>query len=369
MFDHIDSIPFEHFDPRDGERLQLLDEQGRLTDLVKNPNGVDDELALLAYRTMVLTREADEWAVSLNRQGRLPTYPPVKGQEANAIGAIMALNQDDWFVQAFRELGGLLLRDVPLYQHYLFFLGHEMGSYYDQEKYAILPISIPIASQLHHAVGIAYAERYKKTDRIVIAFSGDGGTSQGDFHEALNFAGVWKVPVIFYVQNNQYAISVARGKQTASKTIAEKAFAYGFSGIQIDGNDVLATYAATRMAAEKARAGGGPTLIEGFTYRLGAHTTSDDPTRYRSDEEVEMWSAKDPLIRLEKYLVRKELLTDESIKDLKASSRKQAQAAFEKAENYQRESLERTYSFMFEEMPPVLTDQLAERERLDGGHR
>ena len=367
MLNHIETFPFEHFDPREGKRLQLLNEDGELTPLVKDPRWIDDEQALRAYQTMVLTREADEWAVSLNRQGRLPTYPPVKGQEANAIGAIMALNQDDWFVQAFRELGGLLLRNVPLRQHYLFFLGHEMGSHYDPEKYAILPISIPIATQLLHAVGVAFAERYKRTNRVVIAFSGDGGTSQGDFHEALNFAGVWKAPVIFYVQNNQYAISVSRKKQTASKTIAEKAFAYGFDGIQIDGNDVFATFVATKKAAEKARNGGGPTLIEGYTYRLGAHTTADDPTRYRADEEVAQWNTKDPLLRLEKYLLRKKMLTDQEVVRLKEASKNQAQEAFEEAEHFQRESLTRTYSFMFEEMPPVLEEQLARRTQLDGG--
>jgi pyruvate dehydrogenase E1 component alpha subunit len=357
---------FEKIDPRKGKRLQLLKEDGTLTEVAENYPLMEDEQILEAYKTMILTREADEWAVSLNRQGRMPTYPPVRGQEANAIGSLMALRNDDWFVQAFREMGGLLVRGIPLNQQYLYFLGNEIGSKYKSGTYT-LPISVPIASQTLHAVGLAYAEKYKKTDRIAITFVGDGGTSEGDFHEALNFAGVWHAPVIFYIQNNQWAISVPRAKQSASKTLAEKAFAYGFEGIQVDGNDILAVYAATTIAAEKARNGDGPTLIEGFTYRLGAHTTADDPKRYRADEEVESWEKKDPIIRIEKYLISKDLLKEDEIESMKKDAKKEAQKAFEDAEKYEKPSLDDTFRYTFKEMPRVLEVQLEKRRELEGG--
>src|SRR6185369_10455199 len=172
-----------------------------------------------------------------------------------------------------------------------------------------LPTAIPVATQLPHAVGLAYAAQYKGDDAVVMAYCGDGATSEGDFHEALNFAGVWSVPIVFVVQNNQWAISVPLKKQTHSATIAQKALAYGFPGIQVDGNDVLATYAASRDAVARARAGEGPTLIECVTYRLGVHTTADDPTKYRSEDEVKAWEKKDPLTRLVPYLERKGVTT------------------------------------------------------------
>lgn len=358
---------FENFDPREGKRLQILNEDGQInSDLPKLPM-LTNKQALHAFKIMVITREADDWAVSLNRQGRMPTYPPVKGQEANSIGSLMAVKNEDWFVQAFRELGGLLIRGVPLTQHYLYFLGNEMGSFYEPEKYHVLPISVPISSQLPHAVGLAYAEQYKGTDNITIVFNGDGGTSVGDFHESLNFAGVWNAPVIFYVQNNQYAISVPRHHQTASTTIAEKAFGYGFEGVQVDGNDVFAVYAATKLAANHARKGNGPTLIEGFTYRLGAHTTADDPTRYREDQEVADWIKKDPLIRLEKYVLNNKLITEQQIVTLKKEAKKQAHAAFEEADNFQKESLDNTFRYTFKNIPPILEEQLEQRRELEGG--
>ena len=358
---------FENFDPREGKRLQILDEDGNLNSEQHGLPMLTDRQALNAYKTMIIAREADDWAVSLNRQGRMPTYPPGKGQEANSIVSLMAVKNDDWFVQAFRELGGLLIRGVPLTNHYLYFLGNEMGSHYEPGKYHVLPISVPIASQLPHAVGLAYAEQYKGSDRLTLVFNGDGGTSVGDFHESLNFAGVWNAPVIFFVQNNQYAISVPRHHQTASTTIAEKAFGSGFEGVQVDGNDVFAVYAATKLAADHARKGGGPTLIEGFTYRLGAHTTADDPTRYREDDEVVEWKQKDPVIRLEKYVKNKKLITEKQIEKLKKDARKQAHSAFEEADNFQKEWLAKTFRYTFKTMPPILEAQLQQRRELEKG--
>jgi pyruvate dehydrogenase E1 component alpha subunit len=199
----------------------------------------------------------------------------------------------------------------------------------------------------------------------VLSIFGDGATSTGDFHEALNFAAVWKAPAIFYVQNNQWAISVPRAKQTASATIAEKAFAYGIEGVQVDGNDVMAVYAAVKMAADKARADDGPTLIEGLTYRLGAHTTADDPKRYRSDDEVEAWRQKDPLLRLGSYLKKIGRLDDGKIDEMEKAAKKVAQDAFREAENHAAPTIEDTYRYTYKVMPPILEHQLQERKALD----
>jgi len=225
----------------------------------------------------------------------------------------------------------------------------------------MLPISVPVGSQPLHAVGLAYAERFRGTDRAVIAFMGEGAASEGDWHEALNLAGVWKAGVIFFTQNNQWAISLPAHKQTASPTVAEKAFGYGFEGVQVDGNDLFAVYAAVRLAADNARAGGGPTLIEGYTYRIGAHTTSDDSRAYRADSEVERWRALDPLLRLESYLQARGLLRAEDIADIREKCLARAQAEFEQAERLNEPSLEDTYRFMFRELPPPLRRQLDRR--------
>src|SRR5208283_2346105 len=322
---------FESYDPREGRVLSFLDVEGKL---VPPPAGfplMSDEQALAAYRTMVMSRQGDEWAVSLNRQGRLPTYALNKGQEANSVGALMAMRPDDWFVPAFREFGGMLVRGITLQQYYLYWYGNEAASHMPAEKFHMMPISVPVGSQMLHAVGLAWAERYKGNDRIAITFMGEGASSEGEFHEACNLAGVWKAGVILYAQNNHWSISLPWSKQSASATLAEKAFAYGFPGIRIDGNDIFAVYAAVRLASDRAREGKGPTLIEGLTYRLGAHTTSDDPTKYRSDAEVKQWEARDPLLRLERYLIRARHLTEEEAVRQREQSLSCAQAAFDQA--------------------------------------
>ena len=224
-----------------------------------------------------------------------------------------------------------------------------------------MPITIPVATQLPHAVGLAYAAQYKDDDAVVMAYFGDGATSEGDFHEAANFAGVWHVPVVFVCQNNQWAISVPLKKQTHSRTIAQKALAYGFPGIQVDGNDLFAVYAATREAVARARAGEGPTLIECVTYRLGVHTTADDPTKYRSDDEVKAWEKKDPLTRLVPYLERKGLLTP----GLDAEVDAEIAAAVERFEAAPPADPLGVFDHVYAERPPHLERQRAEMiERL-----
>jgi len=352
---------FQDYDPRQGKRLALLSPEGCLAESASRLPHPGDQEVLEAYRVMVLARQADEWAVNLNRQGRMPTYVLNQGQEANSAGALLALRPDDWFVPAYRELAGMLMRGLPLHQIYLYWQGNELGSHLPQETYHMLPVSVPVGSQPLHAVGLAYAEHFRGTDRVVIAFMGEGATSEGDWHEALNLAGVWKAAVIFFTQNNQWAISLPASKQTASPTVAEKAFAYGFEGVQVDGNDLFAVYAAVRQAADKARAGGGPTLVEGYTYRIGPHTTSDDPRRYRSEAEVERWRALDPLLRLERYLQARGLLGGEEVQEIRAKCLARAQAEFEQAERLEGPSLEDTYRFMFRELPAPLRRQLARR--------
>ena len=245
--------------------------------------------------------------VRLQRQGRIGTFAPIKGQEASQIGAVATLRREDWMVPSFRETAAMLWRGWPIEQLLAFFAGRLEGGRPAPDQ-RDLPITIPVATQLPHAVGLAYAAQYRGDDAVVMAFFGDGATSEGDFHEAMNFAGVWHVPVVLVCQNNQWAISVPIKKQTHSRTLAQKALAYGFPGIQVDGNDVLAVYAASREAVLRAQAGEGPTLIECVTYRLGVHTTADDPTKYRSEAEVREWERKDPLTRFGAYLEKKTLL-------------------------------------------------------------
>jgi pyruvate dehydrogenase E1 component alpha subunit len=289
------------------EYLSILDSDGNL-DTALEPKLADTELKSL-YRSMLLGRRLDERMVRLQRQGRIGTFAPIKGQEASQMGSAFTLRRSDWMVPSFRETGAMIWRGWPIEKLLLFFAGHLEGGQPAPDQHD-LPITIPVATQLPHAVGLAYAAQYRGDDVVVMAYFGDGATSEGDFHEALNFAGVWHVPVVFLCQNNQWAISVPLKKQTHSRTIAQKALAYGLPGIQVDGNDVLAVYAAAREAVDRARAGDGPTLIECVTYRLGMHTTADDPTKYRSEAEVAMWEQKDPLTRFRAYLEKRNLLEE-----------------------------------------------------------
>src|SRR5499433_2164922 len=285
--------------------LSVLDAEGNL-DASLDPRLPGDELKRL-YRAMLLARRLDERMVRLQRQGRIGTFAPIKGQEASQIGSVFTLRKTDWMVPSFRETAAMLWRGWPIEKILLLFAGYLEGNQPAPDQ-RDLPVTIPVATQLPHAVGLAYAAQYRGDDVVVMAYFGDGATSEGDFHEALNFAGVWHVPVVFVCQNNQWAISVPLKKQTHSRTIAQKALAYGLPGLQVDGNDVLAVYAASKEAVDRARDGGGPTLIECVTYRLGVHTTADDPTKYRSEEEVREWERKDPLTRFHAYLEKKNLL-------------------------------------------------------------
>jgi pyruvate dehydrogenase E1 component alpha subunit len=339
--------------------LSILDAEGNL-DASLEPKLPAAELKRL-YRAMLLGRRLDERMVRLQRQGRIGTFAPIKGQEASQLGSVCTLRPTDWMVPSFRETAAMIWRGWPIEKMLLFFAGYLEGGQPAPDQ-RDLPICIPVSTQLPHAVGLAYAAQYRNDDSVVMAYFGDGATSEGDFHEAVNFAGVWHVPVVFVCQNNQWAISVPLKKQTHSRTIAQKALAYGIPGIQVDGNDILAVYAASQEAVARARAGDGPTLIECVTYRLGVHTTADDPTKYRTNEEVAEWERKDPLTRFTGYLKKKRLLDDGLEKEVDA----EIAAAIARFETTAAADPLTMFDHVYAELPPDLKTQreaLAERLR------
>jgi pyruvate dehydrogenase E1 component alpha subunit len=341
--------------------FRILDEEGRILSPAQMPDIGDDQL-VRAYHDMLFARTADTMTVSYQRQGRIFTYPPNFGQEAIHGAAAQVIRHDDWLVPAFREMGAWLAKGATLKDIFLYFMGNEVGNSWPAAHH-MLPIAVPIASQLVHAAGIGYAIKYKKLDEVVFAFVGDGGTSEGDFHEALNFAAVWKVPVVFIVQNNQFAISVPFRMQTASDGIAIKSVAYGMPGFQVDGNDFLAMLTVLQEASDYCRAGNGPVLIEAVTYRMGAHTTSDDPTKYRSREEEEIWEKRDPLKRLKKYLEGKNLLEPGIEESLIEQYQAEVDRLFIEAENQPPYPLEDVFKYMYADLPDDLRKQQVEHER------
>ncbi len=338
------------------DSMSILDEKGNL-DKDLEPDISDDTL-LQIHRTMLLARRFDERLLNLQRQGRIGTFAPIKGQEAAQLGSTAHLRPSDWMVPAFRETAAEIWRGRSLESIIIYFNGFNEGVAIADDSNDF-PISVPVGSQMIHAVGLGWAAKYRQTDDVAMTFFGDGATSQGDFHEALNFAAVFQAPVIFVCQNNQWAISIPVSQQTRSQTLAQKALAYGMPGIQVDGNDILAVYAAAREAVERARNGEGPTLVECVTYRLMMHTTADDPKRYRTDEEVERWSRRDPLPRFEKYLTDKGLLSDEKRSQIESDVLEEIQAAIDRAEK-QMETMGDPidmFNYAYAEMPPHLKVQ------------
>lgn len=283
------------------EPVQLIAPDGTPTAEEHYSRELPDETLCWLYELMVLTRELDVELVNLQRQGELALYASCRGQEAAQVGAAACLRKTDWLFPQYRELGVFLARGIPPWHVAAAWRGTWNGGL-DFTAKCCAPISVPIGTQALHAVGAAMAAQRLGEDSVTVAFVGDGATSEGDVHEALNFAAVFAVPCVFYVQNNQWAISVPLRRQTAAISLAHKAIGYGMPGIRVDGNDPLACYAVMAEAARRARSGGGPTLIEAVTYRLGPHTTSDDPTRYRSSAELEHWTALDPIPRYRDYL-------------------------------------------------------------------
>ncbi|GII86999.1 pyruvate dehydrogenase E1 component subunit alpha [Sphaerisporangium siamense] len=270
----------------------------------------DQELLLRAYRRMVVGRRFDAQATALTKQGRLAVYPSSRGQEACQVGAVLALDDGDWLFPTYRESVALVTRGIPPVE-VLSLLRGDAHCGYDPHRHHVAPQCTPLATQTVHAAGLAYAERRKGSGRVVLVFVGDGATSEGDFHEALNFAAVFRAPVVFLVQNNRYAISVPLERQTAAPALAYKGIGYGVRSEQVDGNDAVAVLAVLGAAVAHARSGGGPFLVEAHTYRLEPHTNADDATRYRADAETEQWRRRDPIARLKAYLRRSGRLGDD----------------------------------------------------------
>jgi pyruvate dehydrogenase E1 component alpha subunit len=344
--------------PGEIEYLSILDEEGNL-DSDLEPD-LSEETLLRLHEFLLLGRRFDERLLSLQRQGRVGTFPPASGQEAAHLGAAATLRPSDWMIPAFRETAAELWRGRSMESVILYNNGFNEGVDISEDRNDF-PICVPVGSQILHAVGIAWSIAYRQKNDVALTFFGDGATSQGDFHEGLNFAGVYRIPVIFVCQNNQWAISIPRKDQTRSETLAQKAIAYGIRGIQVDGNDILAVNAAAAEAAERARSGQGATLIECVTYRMSVHTTADDPKRYRSDDEVENWRRRDPIPRFQKYLVAKGLLSPDQIEAVESGIQDQIQTAVKRAEEQMKalgdplDMFKHTYA----ELPPHLVEQKA----------
>jgi pyruvate dehydrogenase E1 component alpha subunit len=348
------------------EVLQVIKPTGDYVEKME-PEIPKDELKRL-YRLMILTRNLDIRGLQLQRQGRIGFYIGCLGQEAAQIGSGYALKPEDWVFPAYREIGTALQRGITLKQLMNQYFanaedlqkGRQLMNLFGVKEVNFVTGSAPIATQIPHAVGVALAAKIRGDPIVTIAYFGDGGTSENDFHTGMNFAGVYKTPTIFFCQNNHWAISVPVEKQTASETIAVKAKAYGFEGVRVDGNDVLAVYRTTKEAVDKARKGGGPTLIEAITYRMGPHSSSDDPKRYRTDQEMDEWQKRDPIIRFRKYLEKKRIWTEEDEKKAQGDANQQIDEAVAYAEKLPKPALETLFTDVYAEMPWNLEEQLRE---------
>ncbi|MCL9813621.1 pyruvate dehydrogenase (acetyl-transferring) E1 component subunit alpha [Natranaeroarchaeum aerophilus] len=355
-------------DPDD--RVQILDVDGHVRENASVPELSDDRLVEM-YRDMRLARHLDERAVSLQRQGRMGTYPPMSGQEGAQVGSAYALGDEDWLFPSYREHAAVTVHGMPLSRTMLYWMGSEAGGRIPDDV-NVFTVAVPIATQIPHATGMAWASKLKGENRAFLCYFGDGATSEGDFHEGLNFAGVFDTPTVFFCNNNQWAISVPRERQTASETLAQKATAYGFEGVQVDGMDPLAVYQVTKEAIDKAKDPGPgelrPTLIEAVQYRFGAHTTADDPSVYRDEDEVERWKQKDPLPRMETFLRSTGRLDDETVEAIEAEIEDRVAETIEEVESMHRPEPAEMFESVYRDMPDRLDEQLRYLQRLREDH-
>jgi pyruvate dehydrogenase E1 component alpha subunit len=311
------------------------------------------------YRAMVFARTYDRKGTSLQKQGRLATYAPFEGQEAAQVGSAAALHQDDWMVATYRDAAAMWMQGYPLELLFAGRTGDERGGS-PPDHVPVLPPSITVGGHMVHAVGLAWAAKNFKDGRVSLTYFGDGATSEGDFHEAMNFAAVFEAPCIFFCQNNGWAISLPRELQTRSETIAQKAIAYGMPGFQVDGNDLFAVYQMTLEAVIRARSGGGPTLIEAVTYRMGPHTTADDPDRYRRSEEGTEWARRDPLERVRLYLSERDAWSDSWQAQIEDEASAEIDRAIGLAEQMPPLAAGEIFDAVFEEPTPNLRRQQSE---------
>ena len=353
--------------------LQIVREDGSY-DASLEPKLSEDQMRTL-YRTLVLVRILDTRMLSLQRQGRIGFYVPSSGEEASQVGSAAALQPGDWVFPAYREPGCALWRGFPLVKLVCQFYGNaedilkgrQMPNHYGSRDINFVTPSSPVGTQIPMAVGCAWAMKLRGDPAVSLVYFGDGATSQVDFHVGMNFAGVFRAPVVFLCKNNQWAISVPVAKQTASKSLAVKATAYGFEGVRVDGNDVLAVYVATKKAVEKARAGDGPTMIEAVTYRMGPHSSSDDPTRYRKAEEVEFWRQRDPVERFRRYLDGKGVIDKASDAALRKAIDDSITEAVRYAEKVPAPPTETVFTDVYADLPWHLREQM--EEFVKGGFR
>ena len=357
------------------DALRVIRDDG-VADPATDPRLTKDE-ALDLYRVMLLERTLDNRMLSLQRQGRIGFYGPSLGQEAAIVGAAFAMEARDWIFPQYREPGAALVRGMPLRQLIAQFFGNaedpihgrQMPCHYVYRAGNFMSISSCVGTQIPLAVGTAWAARIKKDPIACLVYFGDGGTSTADFHVGMNFAGVFKAPVVFLCNNNQWAISVPVRKQTATETLAEKSVAYGFEGVRVDGMDALAVVSAVRSAQRKARAGGGPVLVEALTYRLGPHSSSDDPTRYREESEVEPWRRRDPIDVLRKHLVARGIWDADADKRLQQELDDAITEAVHAVERAGSPTTEAMFTDVYAETPWHLREQLEDLRTLRGGTR
>ena len=338
--------------------VQILNNNGELCGALPSFFANNKSALLELYCTMVRTRTFDKKAIALQRTGKMGTYAPINGQEAISTAIGHAMKPEDVFVPYYRDYAAQFQRGVKMSEILAYWGGDERGSQFECNS-EDLPICVPIASQCLHAAGVAFAFKYRQEKRVAVVCIGDGGTSEGDFYEAMNVAGVWNLPVVFVINNNQWAISVSITKQTATKTLAQKAIAAGFNGIQVDGNDILATREVIGEAIEKARRGEGPTLIEAITYRLCDHTTADDATRYQPKEEVDEATFQEPIKRFKFFLEQQQLWTEAQEQALLNSTATEVQEAVEEYLNRPIQPISSAFDNHFATLPDYLIEQRA----------
>ena len=332
---------------------KIIDDEGFIIDSTFEKQ-IDEKMVRDFYYNMTRIRTFDRKAINLQRQGRLGTYAPFEGQEASQVGSALALGPNDWVFPTYRDHGATLTYGANMASAYLYWNGRVEGCVPPEGK-NIFPPAVPIATQLPHAAGAAWAEKRKGTQNAAIAYFGDGATSEGDFHEGLNFASVFKVPVVFFNQNNGYAISVSIDKQMNSATIAQKSVAYGMPGVRIDGNDCFAVYFETKKAFDNARSGNGPTLIEAVTWRTGAHTTADDPSKYRPVDQGK--HIVDPLLRLELFMKNYGYWDEVWVKETNEKIYVEIEAAVEEMESFPASIVDDVFDHVYAVMPAHLAEQ------------
>lgn len=337
--------------------FQVLDKEGKVVNPDLVPNLSDEQLIEL-MRRMVWASAYDQRVTLLNRQGALGNYAPGGGQEASQVASHFALAEGDFFAGTYRDLVPLIFHGLPVEKAFLWYKGHMKGNDYPKDLNAYVP-QVIVGGHITHAMGVALGMKKRNKKNIVFSLNGDGATSQGDFYEGINFAGVYNVPYVIVVQNNGYGISVPVEEQTKAETLAQKAVAAGIPGIQVDGMDPLAMYAAVSTAREHALAGKGPVLIEALTYRFGPHTMSDDPTRYRKDQELKEWEERDPLIRMRNYLNEKKLWSEEQEEEVIESCKNEIKEAVTAIGKVEKQKVSDFLKNMYEVAPQNIKEQIA----------